>query len=75
MRDEGVEANAVQQASHSLLLNCSLTLTQCPGIALEQDILKQVNAKNSFVLSFENKTPARQLHYVDLHLSKVRCMR
>lgn len=42
----------------------------CPGIAVDQDIFKQSNTMNSYVLSFENKTPARQLHYVDLHITK-----
>ena len=41
----------------------------CPAIAFDQDVLKMVGQRDSFVLSFENKTPLKQLHYVDLHLS------
>jgi hypothetical protein len=52
---EEAEVNALQGA--------------CPAIALDQDILKQAGLRDTFVLSFENKTPARQLHYVDLHLT------
>lgn len=41
----------------------------CPAIAFDQDVLKMVGQRDSFVLSFENKTPLKQLHYVDLHIS------
>jgi len=52
---EDAEVNALQGA--------------CPAIALDQEILKQAGLRDTFVLSFENKTPARQLHYVDLHIT------
>jgi hypothetical protein len=41
----------------------------CPAIAMDQDIFRQAGTRDSFVLSFENKTPGKQLHYVDLHLA------
>jgi hypothetical protein len=39
----------------------------CPAIAMDTDILKMAGLQNTYVLSFENKTPGKQLHYVDLH--------
>ena len=41
----------------------------CPAIAMDTDILKQAGLRDTYVLSFENKTPGKQLHYVDLHLT------
>jgi len=38
----------------------------CPGIAHDDEVLRQAGTENSFIVSFENKTPARQLHFVNL---------
>jgi hypothetical protein len=40
----------------------------CPAVALDQDVLKMSGLRDSYVLQLENKTPAKQLQYVDLHL-------
>jgi hypothetical protein len=41
----------------------------CPAIAIDQDIVKIQGLDNTYMLTFENTNPAKQLHYVDLHLS------
>jgi hypothetical protein len=41
----------------------------CPSIQLDQDIVKIQGLADTYLLTFENKNPAKQLHYVDLHLS------
>lgn len=41
----------------------------CPAIAMDQQILRQAGSRDAFVLAFENKTPGKQLHYVDLHMA------
>jgi len=36
---------------------------------LDQDIVKIAGLDNTYMLTFENRNPKNQLHYVDLHLS------
>jgi hypothetical protein len=41
----------------------------CPSVPLNEDIVKIQGLDNTYMLSFENRNPSKQLHYVDLHLS------
>ena len=41
----------------------------CPAVPLDQDLVKIQGLDNTYMLSLENRNPAKQLHYVDLHLS------
>jgi hypothetical protein len=45
------------------------SVATCPSIPMDQEILKIANQRNTYLLSFENKNPLKQLHYVDLHLT------
>lgn len=41
----------------------------CPSIPFATDVIKVAELSDSYVVSFENRSPLKQLHFVDLHLS------
>lgn len=45
------------------------TPNACPSITADSDVWKIAGLRDTYMLSFENKNPKKQLHYVDLHLS------